>query len=84
MSEIASPTETTTAPPPPSKPIEIDAYWGHLKPLVRAMLDLGAAPGGWNQVVTGKGMESECGQFAREEGSEGVWLWRKGGKLTEQ
>jgi 23S rRNA (uridine2552-2'-O)-methyltransferase len=38
------------------KLLEIDAEWDHFltKPDVRAIVDLGAAPGGWSQVVSGK------------------------------
>ncbi|TFK35893.1 ribosomal RNA methyltransferase FtsJ domain-containing protein [Crucibulum laeve] len=38
------------------KLLEIDAEWDHFlqKPDVRAVVDLGAAPGGWSQVVAGK------------------------------
>lgn len=45
------------------KLLEIDAAWDNflMKPDVNAVVDLGAAPGGWSQVVAGKlGWETEA------------------------
>lgn len=53
------------------KLIEIDDKWNILTPNLRAVVDLGAAPGGWSQVVSRTlGWDSEQGEDGAEREEE--------------
>ena len=62
------------------KLVEINDKWNVLTPSLRAIVDLGAAPGGWSQVVSRtlgwyyeQGVDDVC--VAEEEGDDPLAMW---------
>lgn len=58
------------------KLVEINDKWRILTPGLRAVVDLGAAPGGWSQVVSRTlGWDYEQGVDDEEEGGDPLAMW---------